>query len=140
MNKPRKIRIINNSIGVVEAILLEELNPMTVNKIWNELPLEGRTNLWGEEIYFPIPVKMNLENSQEIVEIGDLGYWPPGHSFCIFFGLTPISSTHVDRDGKNVTEIRPANPVNVFGRIIGDPTILRRIEDGERIIIEKSSS
>lgn len=36
----------------------------------------ARANLWGEEIYFAIPVSLELEEGQEFVNIGDLSYWP----------------------------------------------------------------
>ena len=74
--------------GEVEA--RAELNESaTAKAIWQALPLEGSANTWGEEIYFRIPVSHTLEPSaKEIVRLGDLGYWPQGEAFCIFFGAT----------------------------------------------------
>ncbi|MBS7624942.1 DUF3830 family protein [Candidatus Bathyarchaeota archaeon] len=125
----KKIRIISDRIGVVEAELLEDKNPKTVAAIWEKLPFEARANRWGDEIYFTIPVEIGEENAQEVVEEGDIGYWPPGRGFCIFFGLTPISRGN---------EIRPADPVNVFGKIIGDPKIFKRVRTGDRIRVERA--
>jgi len=125
----KKIRIISDRIGVVEAELLEEKNPKTVAAIWEKLPFESRANRWGDEVYFTIPVEMGEENSQEIVDVGDIGYWPPGKGFCIFFGPTPISRGN---------EIRPADPVNVFGRIIGDPKVFKKIRSGDKIRVERA--
>lgn len=124
----KKIRIISEKIGVVEAELLEDKNPETVKAIWEALPFETRANTWGEEIYFSIPVNIGEENSQPTVELGDLGYWPPGNGFCIFFGPTPISRGE---------EIRPANPVNVFGKVIGDPKVFKKVRSGDKIRVEK---
>ena len=45
------------------------------------------------------------------VDVGDLAYWPPGRAFCIFFGPTPVSRG---------TACRPASPVNVVGKIVGE--------------------
>ncbi len=101
----------------------------TAQKIWEALPLKGSANTWGDEIYFSIPVKFGLENAKAVVSEGDLGYWPPGNAFCIFFGPTPTS------EGE---EVRPASPVNVFGKIIGDPKIFKKIKSGAKIILEKS--
>lgn len=126
----RKIKVYTESTGEVFAELLEDKNPKTVEAIWKNLPIEARANTWGEEIYFSIPVYIDLENSQEVVELGDLGYWPPGHAFCIFFGKTPASRG---------SEIRPASAVNVFGKIIGDPKIFRKVKNGDTIVIEKAS-
>jgi uncharacterized protein len=107
-----------------------ELNDSkTAQKIWEALPITGSANTWGDEIYFSIPVKVGLENAKAVVLEGDLGYWPPGNAFCIFFGPTPASHGE---------EIKPASPVNVFGKIIGDPQVFKKVRSGAKIIIEKS--
>ena len=120
-----RIRITAGTV-VVEASLNET---PTALAIWQALPLEARANTWGDEIYFNIPVRLaEAEEAREVVELGDLGYWSPGHAFCIFFGRTPMSLGN---------EIRPASAVNVFGRIETDATILKRVPDGARIRIEQ---
>jgi len=101
----------------------------TARKIWEALPIKSKVNTWGDEIYFSIPIKIGLENAKAVVSEGDLGYWPSGTAFCIFFGPTPMSR------GK---EIRPASPVNVFGRIIGDSKIFKKTTSGANIIVEKA--
>jgi uncharacterized protein len=112
--------------GAVEAIAeLESTN--TAKAIWNALPITGRVNLWGDEVYFSIPVHVELENGKEVVNAGDLGFWPSGDAFCIFFGQTPVSSKG---------EIRPASAVNVFGKITGDPAVLKRAKSGDKITVE----
>ena len=100
----------------------------TAEKIWDALPIEGSVNTWGDEIYFSIPVNIGSENAKAVVSEGDLGYWPPGSAFCIFFGLTPASQGD---------EIRPASPVNVFGKIIGDSKVFKKVSSGTKITIEK---
>ena len=101
----------------------------TAQKIWDALPIEGIVNTWGDEIYFSIAVNTESENTKAVVSEGDLGYWPPGSAFCIFFGPTPASQGD---------EIRPASPVNVFGKITGDPKVFKKVRSGATIIIEKS--
>lgn len=116
-------------IKVSDIKLEAELNDTdTATKIYNALPIESEVNTWGEEIYFEIPVKMKQEKPVTVVEIGDIGYWPPEHCFCIFFGKTPVST-------KN--EIRPASAVTIIGKVIGDPKILKKVKDGEKIRLEK---
>jgi hypothetical protein len=109
----------------MEAILN---NSNTAERIWETLPLENKVNRWGEEIYFSIPLKLEEENAKEIVEEGDLGFWLSGSGFCIFFGPTPIS---------RVGEIRPASPVNIFGKVLGDVKQFSQVQDGGKIRIEK---
>lgn len=102
----------------------------TAELIWDSLPLEGPANVWGEEIYFTIPVDTPQEGSaREIVDLGDLGFWPVGNAFCIFFGPTPVSSG---------MEPRACSPVNVFGRITTDLTDLKKVTQGEIVKVEKT--
>jgi len=102
----------------------------TADAIWDALPLEAQVNTWGEEIYFGIPVYLDeADGAGDVVELGDLGYWPAGHAFCIFFGRTPASRGD---------EIRAASAVNVFGRVEGDVTVFSGISGGESIRIEKA--
>jgi hypothetical protein len=123
-----RIRITTPSSGEVLADLSDE-NPITARALWDALPIEARANTWGDEIYFSIPVEAEAENPKEVVEMGDLGYWPPGSAFCIFFGPTPASRGD---------EIRPASPVNVIGRIDGDPLVFRKVRGGEEVVIERA--
>jgi len=117
-----KIRI---AAGAIEAEA-ELNNTETAQAIWQALPIKGRVSLWGDEIYFSIPVNLQLEEGQKVVSIGDLGYWPNGSAFCIFFGRTPVSQGD---------EIRPASPVTVFGKIIGDARVFKKAAEGTRITI-----
>ena len=120
-----RIRITAGTV-VVEASLNET---PTALAIWQALPLEARANTWGDEIYFNIPVRLaEAEDAREVVELGDLGYWSPGHAFCIFFGRTPMSLGN---------EIRPASAVNVFGHLEIDATVLKKVPEGTRIRIEQ---
>ena len=120
----RKIRI-TAAKTTCEATLNESA---TATAIWDALPIEGRGNTWGDEIYFTIPVQRAPESAREVVEMGDLAYWPPGSAFCIFFGPTPAS-----RGG----EIRAASPVNVFGRVDGDPSIFKTVRSGSPVKVER---
>lgn len=126
---PTKIKIHTSSTGYVEAEINEEKNPKTAKAIVESLPFESSANTWGEEVYFSIPVDVDEEKSQREVEVGDCGYWPAGNCFCIFFGRTPASS-----GSKPVA----ASPVNVFGHIIGDAKVFKKVKDGEKIRVEKA--
>jgi len=114
----------------VDGLVLEaELNDtITARAVASALPVETSYHTWGHEIYFEIPVTSQLQKGQEVVQIGDLGYWPPGKAFCIFYGATP---------GSTEEEIRPASEVDVIGRLKGDPKLLRsKAVSGGKIKIE----
>jgi hypothetical protein len=119
----RVIRITAGAVSV-EAALNDSA---TAAAIAAALPIEAKGETWGDEIYFDIGLTQPGESPQEVVALGDLGYWPPGRAFCIFFGPTPMS-----RGG----EIRPASAVNVVGRIAGDPRVFTRVRAGTRVRIE----
>ena len=123
----RRIKIKAAPVEVVAEIN----DTRTAQAIWEALPITGRVNLWGDEIYFSIPVNLALEAGQELVSIGDLGYWPTGKAFCIFFGSTPVSQGN---------EIRPASAVTVFGNVIGDAGLFKQVASGTEITIEPETS
>ncbi len=126
MATPRTIRITAGRVSA-EASLNDSA---TATRIWEALPIEGRAHTWGEEIYFSIPVEAAQEkDAREIVAVGELGYWPPGSAFCIFFGRTPASTD--DRP-------RAASAVNILGRIRGDATVFKAVASGTRVRLERA--
>jgi hypothetical protein len=121
----KQIRI---KAGKVEA--KAEMNDTgTADAIWQALPLKSKAETWGDEVYFEIPLHLDLEDGKELVAAGDLGYWPTGACFCIFFGPTPMSKGN---------EIRPASAVNVFGKVIGNQKVFKKVKNGEAIVIERA--
>jgi len=122
----RKIRIITGNVSAVAGLSSSK----TSDAIWDALPIEKTVNTWGEEIYFEIPVKSTLDDTaKEVVEKGELGYWPTGKAFCIFFGPTPASQGD---------EIRPASAVNIVGKVEDDVDIFKTIQDGMVIKLERT--
>ena len=103
----------------------------TAEAIWNALPLEAKASTWGDEVYFDIGVTVAAERPQEVVAVGDVAYWPPGRAFCIFFGRTPASTGH---------EPRAASGVNVCGRVVGDPTLFKKVRAGATITLERADT
>ena len=118
-------------IKAAEVVVEAELNKSaTAEAIWQPLPIEGAANTWGEEVYFRIPVSQDLEaDARELVELGDLAYWPQGEAFCIFFGATPISGPG---------EIRPASTVNIVGKLLDNPKKFLSVPSGTSVRIEKA--
>ena len=102
----------------------------TASKILEALPLKSSANVWGDEIYFDIPLSLEQEpDARADVEVGDLAYWPAGPAFCIFFGPTPVSTGD---------QPRAYSPVNVFGRVLGDVKQLKRVSNGAKIRINRA--
>ena len=115
--------------GIISAAA-ELAGTLTAKEIYNAMPIEASANRWGDEIYFPIPVKLDAEPAaKEIVSEGDVAYWPEGSCFCIFWGRTPASKGN---------EIRAASEVNVFGKIKGDARIFSKVKSGDLIVLEKA--
>ncbi len=98
----------------------DDRNPDTSKEIYQHLPLEGNAQVWLEEIYFQIPIKLDYENPSSKSVKGDLSYWPPGSAFCIFYG-----------------ESQPASKVNHIGRILNNMELFRNVEDDDKIILRK---
>jgi len=108
---------------------LVELNDTeTAEAIWLALPFEEYANVWGEEIYFEIPVKMPLERGKRIMDIGEVAFWPDGSALCLFFGPTPVSQDERPAAISNVTPV---------GKIVGDSGGLKKIGDRSRITVER---
>ena len=103
----------------------ELLDTPTASKILEALPFESSANVWGDEIYFDIPLSLAQEpDARAEVEVGDLAYWPAGPAFCIFFGPTPVSTGG---------QPRAYSPVNVFGRVLGDATRFKGVPSGAAV-------
>ena len=121
-----------NIVITAGSIRLEaELNDtFTAKAISNILPITAAANTWGDEIYFSMPITLELENGQEVGDLGELGYWPPGGAFCIFYGLTPASQGD---------EIRPASAVTIIGKVQGDVAALKQTRV-EQVVIEAAEA
>jgi len=114
------VKFMIENIGEAEGELIRPLAPSTVDAITKALPIEGRTALWKEEVYFEIPVKMGDEKAKPKVEQGTIAFWPMGNALCIFYG-----------------ESQPYSPVNIVGKVTGNLEIFAETKSGTRIKVEK---
>ena len=123
----RKILITINNLSVSA-----ELNDsVSANKIWGALPLSGSVNVWGDEIYFEIPVSLKeVSDAQQEVDVGTLAYWPPGSALCVFFGRTPASTSD---------KPKAYSPVNILGSVDGDSKVFKIVKVGDQIVIDKET-
>ena len=96
----------------------------TAEAVRAALPLQGTVNRWGDEIYFSIPVMVEeAPDARQDMAVGELGYWPVGRAFCVFFGPTPVSTGPLPRAYSNV---------NPFGRLEGEEAAIRSLLSGAR--------
>jgi len=120
------IDICINDVIILRAALNET---ETAQAVFNALPLHAQGNIWGKEIYFDSGIIAPLIEPKEVLDVGDLAYWPPMRAFCLFYGPTPASQGD---------EIRAAGPVSVFGKIIeGNLDVLKKLQGTVNIKINK---
>jgi len=129
MARTEKIRILAGSSVFVECKLYPDMAPKTVGAVLKALPFKSRANFWGQELYFSVPFMVGYENATDVVAVGDVAYWPEGPALCLFYGPTPLSSSS--------EVIKPYSPVNVVGKVLGNPKILAQIEENEELKVEK---
>jgi hypothetical protein len=121
-------RIIIEIGDIKGEALLAESDAATA--IWDSLPIESTCNTWGDEVYFDILLSLALdETAREVVDMGEVGYWPPGTALCIFFGPTPASRGD---------EIRAAGAVNIVGKIVGNPRVFEKVPAGTRVEVKRA--
>lgn len=106
-------------IGKAYGTLVKIYAPLTVEEIVKSLPLEGRASLWGEEVYFLIPVKRGEEKARLTVDKGDIAYWPMGTALCVF-----------------LASIKPYSPVNLVGKMGKGLELFERVKSGTKIRVE----
>jgi uncharacterized protein len=107
--------------GDANAELFRFAAPRTADALLKRLPVQGRAAIYGEEVYFKVPVKAPAENPRSTIEVGSVGYWPMGDAVCVFFGPT-----------------RPYSPVNLLGRITAGLELFRGVKEGTLIEIRKA--
>ncbi|WP_026379683.1 cyclophilin-like fold protein [Afifella pfennigii] len=99
----------------------------TADAIHAVLPVEASVNTWGEEVYFAVPASCTAEaDARNVVNAGEIAYWPAGKVIAIGFGRTPAST-----DG----EIRLADEVNIWADAVADVRVLKAVAAGSRVRI-----
>jgi hypothetical protein len=106
------------SIKIEDQSFSAELNDSpAAARLLEDLPLKLRMSRWGEEFYGDCGVSIPTDaGARELLEVGEIAYWPPGCALCFFFGPTPAS-----------TDERPraASAVVPLGRFKGGVDALR---------------
>lgn len=128
--EPERVAMMRMVMKTPDGDFLMELNDTeAANALYEALPLEAYINVWGEEIYFSVPVHTKLENGRKLMEVGEIAYWPDGDAFCIFFGPTPVSKG--DRP-------EAYSPVTPLGMVVSDVAPLRELGDRTHVTLERA--
>jgi hypothetical protein len=111
------MRVTAEEAGIDLVVVMND--SATAAELWDSLPVESSAQVWGDEVYFSVPVDRGPEDPQATVELGAVGYWPPGSAVCLFFGQQPVS------------------PVNIVGAVEGDPSVLAAVQEGHAVRLEQ---
>jgi uncharacterized protein len=118
-----KVKFLIESLGEAEGELVRFLAPRTIDMIVRKLPVEGRSAIWKEEVYFEIPIKMGEEKAKPTVETGTIAFWPMGSALCVFYGQS-----------------QPYSPVNILGKITKNLEVFKQVKSGAAIKVELLTS
>lgn len=98
-------------------------------RLLETLPLELRLSRWGDEYYGNCGLTIPSDASaRELMEVGEIAYWPAGSALCLFFGPTPASSDE---------RPRAASPVLPLGRLKGDSQALKGFGSSVAVRLER---
>ena len=119
ISRPR-VAFVIEGVGEAKGEFHRFSSPRTADSLLRKLPVSGRASIYGQEVYFKVPVKAPSERPRSVLEVGSIGYWPMSDAICIFFGAT-----------------KPYAPVNLLGKITEGLALFGRVRDGTLITVRK---
>lgn len=107
------------------------LDTPTADRIWRALPIQASARVWGEEVYFDIPISIDTEDdARVVVKAGEIAFWPAGEAITIGYGPTPLSRTR--------HEIRLASACNIWAEALDDVRQFQRVMAGTQILVSEA--
>ena len=105
-------------------VICELVDEPELEKLLENSSFEAKAERWGDEVYFELPVKLELKGERTLMEVGEVAYWPDGNCLCIFFGPTPMSR---DEQPVAYSKVKP------LGRVIEGLSRLKDISNEELV-------
>lgn len=80
-----RIKVWVEGVEEFEGELVKFYAPLTVTDVVKRLPIEGMAGLWDFGVYISTDISRGAERVVEIVEEGDIVYWPPSRAIGLIF-------------------------------------------------------
>ena len=108
-----------------KELILTLRNTKTANAIFKASPFKANIQKWGEEIFFNIPLKVDLEKeAKSVIEFGEVAFWTEGSAIAIGYGPTPISTKD---------EIKLVAPCNIWADSKFDKDFFRDVYEEDKV-------
>jgi len=105
-------------------VICELVDEPELEKLLENSSFEAKAERWGDEVYFELPVKLELKGERTLMEVGEVAYWPDGNCLCIFSGPTPMSR---DEQPVAYSKVKP------LGRVIEGLGRLKDVSNEELV-------
>jgi len=107
---------------VAIAEIIRYKSPLTAERLYNSLPLQGRVIKIGNSLRLYVDLKVGVEKATTKVRAGELAYSPSEKALIFFF-----------------EDYTPPRPVNILGVIKDGISFLKELRTGDSIRIGRQN-